>query len=114
MSSKRCTDEFKVEAIEQITEDEHPVAEVAGRQDAALHRLYQWPKEYDQPAEAGQHQNYDQFVKMERALQPHLPPRWSVMALNHLRRQSALWKYNSIWPGVMLSSTLKLGRPMFS
>ena len=44
MSSKRYTEEFKVEAIKQVTERGYPVAEVAGRLGVSQHSLYQWIK----------------------------------------------------------------------
>ena len=56
MSSKRYTEEFKVEAIKQVTERGYPVAEVAGRLGVSQHSLYHWLKSYGQPAEARQEQ----------------------------------------------------------
>jgi transposase len=50
MSSKRYTEEFKVEAIKQLTERGYPVAEVAGRLGVSQHSLYQWLKSYGQLA----------------------------------------------------------------
>jgi transposase len=49
MSSKRYTEEFKIEAIKQIAERRHPVAEVASRLGVSQHSLYQWLKRYGQP-----------------------------------------------------------------
>jgi transposase len=56
MSSKRYTEEFKVEAVKQVTERGHPVAEVAGRLGVSQHSLYGWIKTYSVPAEARQEQ----------------------------------------------------------
>ena len=56
MSNKRYTEEFKVEAVKQITERSHPVAEVAGRLGVSQHSLYQWLKHYGQPVETRQEQ----------------------------------------------------------
>ena len=56
MSSKRYTEEFKVEAIKQVTERGYPVAEVAGRLGVSQHSLYQWLKDHGQPVEARQEQ----------------------------------------------------------
>lgn len=60
MSSKRYTDEFKIEAIKQVTERGHPVAEVAGRLGVSIHSLYAWQKRLGKPtavrrAEADEH-----------------------------------------------------------
>lgn len=56
MSSKRYTEEFKIEAVKQVTERGHPVAEVAGRIGVSQHSLYAWLKQYSLPAETRQEQ----------------------------------------------------------
>lgn len=50
MSKKCYTEEFKVEAIKQVTERGHSVAEVAARLGVSSHSLYQWIKRYNVPA----------------------------------------------------------------
>ena len=42
--SKRYTEEFRREAVRQIREHGHPVAEVAERLGVSTHSLYQWIK----------------------------------------------------------------------
>jgi transposase len=42
MGGKRYTDEFKIEAVRQITEKGYPVAEVASRLGVSLYSLYTW------------------------------------------------------------------------
>ena len=49
MVSKRFTEEFKLEAIKQITERHYTVAEVSARLGVSTHSLYAWVKKYDQP-----------------------------------------------------------------
>lgn len=49
MSAKRYTEEFKIEAVKQITERGHPVAEVASRLGVSTHSLYQWIKQFSAP-----------------------------------------------------------------
>jgi transposase len=49
MSAKRYTEEFKIEAVKQVTERGHPVAEVASRLGMTTHSLYQWIKRYSVP-----------------------------------------------------------------
>lgn len=44
MSKKRYTEEFKVEAIKQVTERGHAVADVAARLGVSSHSLYQPPR----------------------------------------------------------------------
>lgn len=45
-SSPRYTEEFKFEAIKQIIEHHHSVADVAGRLGISSHSLYAWAKRY--------------------------------------------------------------------
>jgi len=49
MSSKRYPEEFKIEAVKQVTERGHPVAEVASRIGVSQHSLYEWLKRYSVP-----------------------------------------------------------------
>lgn len=47
MSKKqRYPEEFKIEAIRQVTERQHPVAEVAARLGVSTHSIYAWLKRY--------------------------------------------------------------------
>ena len=46
MSDKRYTDEFKIEAVKQITERGHAVQDVALRLGVSSHSLYAWLKKY--------------------------------------------------------------------
>ena len=46
MSNKRYTEEFKIEAVKQITDRGHSVADVSARLDVSIHSLYAWVKRY--------------------------------------------------------------------
>ncbi len=46
MSGKRYTEEFKVEAVKQITERGYAVSEVAERLGITSNSLYNWRKKY--------------------------------------------------------------------
>jgi len=46
MSGKRYTEEFKIEAVKQVTERGHPATEVAARPGVSSHSLYQWGRRY--------------------------------------------------------------------
>lgn len=46
MSSKRYPEEFKIEAVKQITERGYPVSEVYKRLGVTTHSLYAWVKKY--------------------------------------------------------------------
>lgn len=46
MCSKRFTEEFKVEAVRQLVDRGHSVAEVVDRLGVSIHSLYTWRKQY--------------------------------------------------------------------
>ena len=46
MSGKRYTDEFKIEAVQQVTERGYSVVEVADRLGVTAHSLYAWIKKF--------------------------------------------------------------------
>lgn len=49
MSSKRYPEEFKVEAVKQVTERGHSVADVSARIGVSQHSLYEGIKRYSTP-----------------------------------------------------------------
>jgi len=49
MSGKRYPEEFKIEAVKQVTDKGHSVVEVAGRLGVTTHSLYAWIKQYAPP-----------------------------------------------------------------
>lgn len=65
MSSQRYTEEFKVEAVKQITERGYPVAEVSSRLGVSQHSLYVWLKQYGSPPEQ-RLEARDQAVEIRR------------------------------------------------
>lgn len=46
MSAKRYSEEFKIEAVKQVTERGYPVREVAERLGVTSHSIYAWRKKY--------------------------------------------------------------------
>lgn len=46
MSSKRYPEEFKIEAVKQVSEKGHSVADVANRLGTTTHSFYAWVKRY--------------------------------------------------------------------
>ena len=50
MSSKRYTEQFRVEAVKQVTDRGHSVADVASRLGISIHSLYARRKRYASPA----------------------------------------------------------------
>ena len=53
MSNSRYPEEFKIEAVKQVTERGLPIAEVAARLGMSTHSLYAWVKRYSKPQEHG-------------------------------------------------------------
>ena len=70
MSRPRYTEEFKIEAVKQVVERGHRVAEVAERLGVSGHSLYHWIKRYDKPAE--QRQEDDDLQAENRRLKAEL------------------------------------------
>ena len=50
MSGKRYTDEFKIEAVRQITEGCYPVQEVAARLGVTTKSIYDWKAKFGMPS----------------------------------------------------------------
>jgi transposase-like protein len=65
MSGKRYPEEFKIEAVKQVTERGHTSAEVAARLGVSAHSLYQWVKRYSVPPAERQKVD-DQQAEMKR------------------------------------------------
>lgn len=49
MGKPRFTEEFKIDAIKQITERGHSVSDVSHRLGVSTHSLYAWMKQYSPP-----------------------------------------------------------------
>lgn len=67
MSGKRFTEEFKIEAIKQITERGYSVAEVAERLVTTTHSLYAWLKKYNElrPRQANQLDDQTEIARLK-------------------------------------------------
>ena len=65
MIHKQLTEEFKIEAVRQVTDRGFAVKEVAGRLGVSSWSLYQWIKRYGIPAEKRLVQE-DQAAKLKR------------------------------------------------
>nr|UVN17959.1 hypothetical protein pPsy0479b_00001 [Pseudomonas syringae] len=63
MSRQRYPEEFKIEAVKQVTEKGKPVADVAQRLGMSVHSLYAWIKVYSKPQEQRQ-QDDDQQAEL--------------------------------------------------
>lgn len=65
MSSKRYTEAFKVEAVKQVADRGHSVADVAGRLGISIHSLYAWRKQHIKPTATRQSEG-DQQAEVRR------------------------------------------------
>ena len=65
MSGVRYTDEFKVEAVKQVTDHGHPVADVARRLGISVHSLYSWKRRFGNSPEARKAEG-DQAAELRR------------------------------------------------
>ena len=53
MTSQRCPEEFKIQAVNQVTEKQLPVSGEAARLGVSVHSLYTWIKRYPNPRSSG-------------------------------------------------------------
>ena len=65
MNNPRYTEEFKIQAVNQVIEKKLPVADVAARLGVSTHSLYAWVKRYSKPQEERQ-QGDDQQAELRR------------------------------------------------
>ena len=70
MSSKRYTEEFKIEAVKQVTERGYSVAEVAERLGTTTHSLYSWLKRYgrNSPQQANRIDDQTEIARLKAEL----------------------------------------------
>ena len=70
MSAQRYAEEFKIEAVNQVMDRGHSVAEVARRLGVSQHSLYQWIKQRRQPVaeQQGQGSQSDEVRRLKAEL----------------------------------------------
>jgi len=66
MSSKRYPKEFKIEAVRQVVERGHSVAEVASRLGMTTHSLYAWKQKYGPQSTDQQAKTADEIEKIKQ------------------------------------------------
>lgn len=64
-SNKRYTEEFKIEAVKQVTERGYSVADVAERLGTTTHSMYTWLKRYDEKSPQQANKTDDQATIAE-------------------------------------------------
>jgi len=60
MSNNRYPEEFKIEAVKQVTDRGYSVAEVANRLGTTTHSIYAWIKKYGPDSESHQEKASEQ------------------------------------------------------
>lgn len=106
MSSKRYPEEFKIEAVKQITERGYPVSEVSKRLDVTTHSLYAWVKKYG--PDKDQHQaKADEQAELKR-LRKELARVTEERDL--LKKAAAYFARESDW-GMPLFETMQKDNP---
>jgi transposase len=70
MTSKRYTEEFKIEAVKQVTDRGYSVAEVAARLGTTTHSFYAWMKRYGKasPRQANRGDDQAEIAKLKADL----------------------------------------------
>ncbi|WOE30747.1 MULTISPECIES: IS3 family transposase [unclassified Acinetobacter] len=114
MSSKRYPEEFKIEAVKQVTEKGHSVAEVATRLGTTTHSLYAWIKRYDpqQPKTIESNDPSAELAKLKKELQRVTEERDILKKGRGVLRKPVQMRYafiqdnQHIWPVRRLCSTL--------
>lgn len=80
MSSKRYPEEFKIEAVKQVTEKGLSVASVANRLGTTTHSLYAWIKKYG--PDSSQYQiisnESDEIRRLKKGLQK-VTEEWDIL-----------------------------------
>jgi transposase len=70
MSGQRYPEEFKIEAVKQVTERGHSVADVADRLGVTSHSIYNWLKKYG--PKAAEYEATTEEAKKIKALEKEL------------------------------------------
>jgi len=68
MSKANFSDDFKQDAILQITERGYPVSEVARRLGVSQHSLYAWKKKFSKPSGSGDDDKDAEIRRLRREL----------------------------------------------
>jgi transposase len=68
MGSGNFSDEFKRDAVAQITERGYPVAEVSKRLGVSPHSLYAWKKKFSKPSGSGDADETAEIRRLKKEL----------------------------------------------
>ncbi|MCA0422945.1 MAG: IS3 family transposase [Proteobacteria bacterium] len=94
MGNARFSDEFKRDAVRQITERGYPVAEVSQRLGVSQHSLYEWRKKFSKPAAgSGEDDPSAQIRRLKRELARVTEERDNLKKSGRVLRQGCKVKY---------------------
>ena len=68
MGKIKFSDDFKRDAVHQITERGYPVSEVSLRLGVSPHSLYAWKKKYSKPSGSGEDDQAAEIRQLKREL----------------------------------------------
>jgi len=68
MSKAKFSDDFRRDAVHQITERGYPVAEVSQRLGVSPHSLYAWKRKFSKPAGSGDDKQAAEIRRLKREL----------------------------------------------
>jgi transposase len=88
MGKGNFSDDFKRDAVRQITERGYPVAEVSQRLGVSQHSLYVWTKLFGKPAGAGEGAQAAEVSRLKREL---VRVSLAVVTANAQRGSSMIW-----------------------
>ena len=74
MSKANFSDDFKRDAVSQITERGYPVSEVSARLGVSTHSLYAWKKKFSQPSGSGGEDQTAEIRRLKRDRPPFRHP----------------------------------------
>ncbi|WP_416361483.1 IS3 family transposase [Idiomarina baltica] len=106
MSNNRYPEEFKIEAVRQITDKGYSVADVSRRLDVSVHSLYAWVKKYGSEAEKHEAKNEEQaeLKRLRKELQRVTEERDNIKKSRGVLREAVRLRYAFIkhhkdcWP----------------
>ncbi|MFD2632345.1 IS3 family transposase [Idiomarina piscisalsi] len=106
MSNNRYPEEFKIEAVRQITDKGYSVADVSRRLDVSVHSLYAWVKKYGPEAEkhAAQTEEQAELKRLRKELQRVTEERDNIKKSRGVLREAVRLRYAFIkhhkdcWP----------------
>ncbi|WP_374807254.1 IS3 family transposase [Pseudochrobactrum kiredjianiae] len=94
MGKANFTDEFKLDAIKQITERGYSVADVSRRLGVSTHSLYSWRKRYNAPEKAAvQDDQLSEIRRLKQELARVTEERDILKKANRVLRQGCKMKY---------------------